>query len=220
MKLKELKVKIKIGYEESKSKIDFHNEIVEFLHDLSGIKDPVDAVLWVPIEMVQANDYDPNTVANNELKLLYTSIEHDRYTQPIVTVFDEEEKKYIIIDGFHRYFVMKKYKDIRERTNGYLPIVVLSKDINDRMASTIRHNRARGKHSVGGMGEIVFKMLDNGWGDAEICKELGMEADELVRLKHVTGFSKLFEDTEYKRSWETKKMIKGRIEWRKEHGDE
>ena len=220
MKLKELKVKIKIGYEESKSKIDFHNEIVEFLHDLSGIKDPVDAVLWVPIEMVQANDYDPNTVANNELKLLYTSIEHDRYTQPIVTVFDEEEKKYIIIDGFHRYFVMKKYKDIRERTNGYLPIVVLSKDINDRMASTIRHNRARGKHSVGGMGEIVFKMLDNGWGDAEICKELGMEADELVRLKHVTGFSKLFEETEYKRSWETKKMIKGRIEWRKEHGDE
>ena len=157
--------------------------------------------------MVQANDYNPNSVATIEMKLLYTSIKHDGYTQPIVTIFDKNINKYVIIDGFHRYFTCKSHDDIRERNHGKLPIVVLDKDINDRMASTVRHNRARGKHSIKGMSSIVFGMLDNGWEDHDICEELGMEAEELLRLKHITGFSKLFADAEYKKAWESKKQI-------------
>lgn len=135
------------------------------------------------------------------------SILHDGYTQPIVTIYDETRKKYVIVDGFHRYFTAKSNKDILERNRGMLPVVVLEKDINDRMASTVRHNRARGKHSISGMSSMVFKMLDNGWADEAICNELGMEPEELLKLKHITGFSKLFADTEYKRAWKTKRQI-------------
>ena len=141
------------------------------------------------------------------MKLLYTSIQHDGYTQPVVTIYDKPTDTYVIIDGFHRYLTMKTNKDIYERAGGLLPIVVLDKEINDRMASTVRHNRARGKHAVTGMASMVFSMLDNGWEDSRICNELGMEPEELIRLKHVTGFSKLFEDVEYKKSWVTKKMV-------------
>jgi len=173
------------------------------------IKDqPVSDVQWIPYEKIIANDYNPNSVAKNEMRLLYTSIEHDGYTQPVVTIYDPEQDKYIIVDGFHRYLVFKTYKDIRDRTDGKLPVVVLKKSINDRMASTIRHNRARGKHSVDGMGNMVFSLLDNGWDDSQICAELGLESEELLRLKHITGFSKLFEDVEYKRAWQTKRQLK------------
>lgn len=168
---------------------------------------PINNVLWVHMDEIQANDYNPNSVAKTELKLLYTSIKHDGYTQPIVTIRDEELKKYIIIDGFHRYFTMKMNKDLQEINDCMLPIVVLKKDINDRMASTIRHNRARGKHSVDGMSNVVFNMLDNGWNDEDILTELGMEMEELIKLKHITGFSKLFEDVEYQKAWKTKKQI-------------
>jgi ParB-like chromosome segregation protein Spo0J len=181
----------------------------KFLHDSSPTKaQPVDMIHWVPIERVSPNDYNPNSVANKEMQLLYTSIKNDGYTQPVVTIYDDELDKYVIIDGFHRYFTCKNNKDISDRNYGRLPIVVLNKSINDRMASTVRHNRARGKHSVTGMSSMVFKMLDNGWEDSAICNELGMEPEELLRLKHITGFSKLFEDTEYKRSWVTKNQIK------------
>ncbi len=168
---------------------------------------PVDMIHWVPIEKVSPNDYNPNSVASKEMDLLYTSIKNDGYTQPIVTIFDAARDRYVIIDGFHRYFTCKNNADIRERNNGLLPIVVLNKDINDRMASTVRHNRARGQHSVTGMSNMVFNMLENGWSDPDICNELGMEPEELLRLKHITGFSKLFEDVEYKRAWETKRQI-------------
>lgn len=136
------------------------------------------------------------------------SILKDGYTQPVVTIFDDKIGKYVIIDGFHRYFVCRKYKDIYERNHGMLPVVVLKKSINDRMASTVRHNRARGKHSVNGMSNLVFKMLDNGWSDEEICNEMGMEAEELLRLKHIAGFSKLFENAEYKLAWESRNQIR------------
>jgi len=152
------------------------------------------------------------------MQLLYISIKNDGYTQPIVTIYDEKVKKYIIIDGFHRYFVCKSYKDIRERNHGYLPIVVLDKDINDRMASTVRHNRARGKHSIDGMGNIALEMLENGWKDEDICNNLGMEPDELLKVKHITGFSKLFKDVEYSKAWETKRQIKYRLDARKKLG--
>lgn len=168
---------------------------------------PVGNVQWVHIDKVVANDYNPNSVATNEMKLLYTSISHDGYTQPIVTIYDKEQDKYVIIDGFHRHLIMRTYKDIYDSTDGYLPIVVLKKDINERMAATVRHNRARGKHSVQGMGNMVFQMLENGMSDEKICNELGLQSDELLRLKHVTGFSKLFQNVEYRRAWETKKMI-------------
>lgn len=169
---------------------------------------PIADVRWVPIDKVEANDYNPNVVARNELRLLYLSIKQDGYTQPVVTVYDKERDKYVVVDGFHRTLVMRYHEDIRASTGGLLPVVVIDKSINDRMASTIRHNRARGKHNVAGMANIVFEMLHNGWTDEEVCAEMGMEADELIRLKYVTGFSKLFEDVEYGRSWQTRRMIR------------
>jgi len=188
--------------------IEFLEAIKANIHQRSPLNSqPVDYVRWVDVNDVQANDYNPNSVASQEMHLLYTSILHDGYTQPVVTIYDEEIGKYIIIDGFHRYFTCKNNDDIRERNKGRLPIVVLEKDMNDRMASTVRHNRARGKHSVGGMSNMVFSMLDNGWSDADICNHLGMEPDELLRLKHITGFSKLFADAEYNKAWTTKHQI-------------
>ena len=181
---------------------------------------PIAEVLWVPLDQTEANTYNPNRVAPNELRLLYLSIKQDGYTQPIVTFHDAERDKYIVVDGFHRRHVMLTYPDIRESTGGLLPIVVIDKPINDRMASTVRHNRARGKHGVGGMAQIVFGMLDGGWSDEEIAAQLGMESDELARLKYVTGFAKLFEDTEYRRAWETKRQIRIRREYRQREAAE
>ncbi len=176
-------------------------------------KHPISNVLWVPLEKVTANDYNPNSVARNEMKLLYRSIKNDGYTQPIVTIHDKEQDMYVIVDGFHRYLTMKTYKDIRKSTDGKLPIVVIDKDINDRMASTIRHNRARGKHSIKGMATMVFEMLEEGWDDATICNEIGLEKEELIRLKYTTGFAKLFENTEYKKSWKNRLQLKQEKEY-------
>lgn len=189
-------------------KIVFFEEVKELIHNNSPLKEqPVNRIKWVDINKVSPNDYNPNSVAKKEMGLLYTSILHDGYTQPVVTIYDEVKDKYIIIDGFHRYFTCKSNKDILDRNKGRLPIVVLNKDINDRMASTVRHNRARGMHSVTGMSSMVFNMLENGWEDVDICNELGMSVEELVKLKHITGFSKLFEDKEYSKSWQTKNQI-------------
>ena len=189
-------------------KIVFFEEVKELIHNNSPLKEqPVNRIKWVDINKVSPNDYNPNSVAKKEIGLLYTSILHDGYTQPVVTIYDEVKDKYIIIDGFHRYFTCKSNKDILYRNQGRLPIVVLNKDINDRMASTVRHNRARGMHSVTGMSSMVFNMLENGWEDVEICNELGMSVEELIKLKHITGFSKLFEDKEYSKSWQTKNQI-------------
>lgn len=194
--------------------------IKQQLHELSPLKaQPVDLTRWVPIEKVSPNQYNPNSVAMMEMKLLYTSILHDGYTQPVVTIYDEATDTYTIVDGFHRYFTCKNNADILARNLGRLPVVVIEKDINDRMASTVRHNRARGKHSVKGMANMVFSMLDNGWQDAAICNELGMEAEELLRLKHITGFSKLFADTEYKRSWHTERQAAVLSAYNAEHPD-
>jgi len=168
---------------------------------------PVDNIKWIDINKIQANDYNPNSIAKKELSLLYTSIKHDGYTQPIVAIYNKKKDKYIIVDGFHRYFVALNNKDILENCEGKLPISVIEKNINDRMASTIRHNRARGKHSIDGMSNMVFNMLENGWKDSDICNELGMESEEIIRLKHITGFSKLFKDIEYRKAWKTKRQI-------------
>lgn len=206
--MNELEQMLESEFNSATDKVAFCEQVKDILNNLSPHKSqPVNRIRWVDINEVEPNDYNPNSVAGKEMDLLYTSIKHDGYTQPVVTIYDEKSKKYQIVDGFHRYFTCKSNQDIRDRNHGYLPIVVIDKDINDRMASTVRHNRARGKHSVDGMSSMVFQMLDNGWTDAEICNELGMEAEEMIRLKHLTGFSKLFEDVEYKKAWTTKKQI-------------
>ncbi len=198
--------KIKSAVEGSDNPLAVIEQIRDFLHELSPNKAmPIDRVQWVPLDQVSPNDYNPNSVAAIEMQLLVTSIAHDGYTQPIVTIKDMD--RYVIVDGFHRYFVMKNNQEIRESCHGLLPVTVINKGINDRMASTVRHNRARGKHSVSGMANMVFSMLDNGWSDSAICNELGMEPEELLRLKHVTGFSKLFADTTYNREWVTRNQI-------------
>lgn len=159
---------------------------------------PINKVQWIPIEKVYANNYNPNSVATQEMKLLYISVKNDGYTQPVVTIYEPDKDKYIIVDGFHRYSIMKRYKDIYASCEGMLPCVVLEgKTSNDLMASTVRHNRARGKHSVNGMSNIVMEMLLNGYTDLQVCNNLGLEAEELVRLKHITGYAKLYENVEY-----------------------
>lgn len=206
--ISQIKKHIKDNNLTEEEQIVFFEEIKELIHEISPLKSqPVNRIKWVDINKVSPNDYNPNSVAKKEMGLLYTSILHDGYTQPVVTIYDEVKEKYIIIDGFHRYFTCKSNKDILDRNKGRLPIVVLNKDINDRMASTVRHNRARGMHSVTGMSSMVFSMLENGWEDVDICNELGMSVEELVKLKHITGFSKLFEDVEYSKAWETKNQI-------------
>jgi len=163
---------------------------------------PVYNVIAVPVEKIQANAYNPNSVASPEMKLLYESILNDGYTMPIVCYYLPEIDKYEIVDGFHRYTIINKHKDIYEREGGKLPIVVIDKDISNRMASTIRHNRARGSHSVDLMSNIVAELLEMGKSDKWIAKHLGMDADELLRLKQITGLASLFKDKEFSKSWE------------------
>jgi ParB-like chromosome segregation protein Spo0J len=206
--VKNIITKLMAGLDTPARRQMFIGMLREYLHDISDLKDPIDHVRWVPIEMVQSNNYNPNSVASNEMRLLHTSISHDGYTQPVVTIWDEKLGKYIIVDGFHRYTTMRNFPDIKAARNGLLPIVVIDKPIGDRMASTIRHNRARGKHSVAGMGSMVFELLKLGWGDNQICNELGLEPDELLRLKHITGFAKLFKDAKFSPSWVTENQIK------------
>jgi ParB-like chromosome segregation protein Spo0J len=185
---------------------------------------PVGKVQWVHIDRVQANDYNPNAVAHHEMRLLYTSIDADGYTQPVVAVFDPEAKEgkgaYIIVDGFHRYSIMQMYEDVYEATGGYLPVVVIDKPVADRLASTVRHNRARGKHSIAGMSSLVFQMLGEGESDATICNKLGLEAEELARLKHLTGFSKLFANIEHSPIVMTKTQLDEKAKYKRENPEE
>lgn len=166
------------------------------------MKSPVYNLQAVPIEKIQANSYNPNSVAPPEMKLLYQSIKEDGYTMPIVCYYLPEIDKYEIVDGFHRYTVMLTHKDIYERENGMLPIVVIDKDISNRMASTIRHNRARGSHDVDLMVNIVSELTKSGMSDAWIMKNIGMDADELLRLKQLSGLAELFKDKEFSNSLE------------------
>lgn len=161
------------------------------------MKSPVYNVKAVPIEKVQANTYNPNHVAPPEMKLLYDSIKSDGYTMPVVTYYLPDVDKYEIVDGFHRYTIMLTHKDIYEREKGLLPVVVIDKPLTDRMASTVRHNRARGSHSIDLMVNIVAELKDAGMSDAWILKHLGMDAEELLRLKQVSGLAALFNDKEF-----------------------
>lgn len=162
---------------------------------------PVYKVMAVPIEKIQPNSYNPNSVAPPEMKLLYESIKEDGYTMPIVCYYVKEEDKYIIVDGFHRYRIMLDYPDIYERENGLLPVSVINKTIDRRMASTIRHNRARGSHNVDLMSNIVRELHEIGRSDAWISRHLGMDRDEILRLKQITGLMSLFKDVKFGQAW-------------------
>jgi ParB-like chromosome segregation protein Spo0J len=163
---------------------------------------PVYNVLRVHVDKVKANDYNPNSVAPPEMELLETSIWEDGYTQPIVTFYDSEQDLYIVVDGFHRYSVLKNSKRIFEREQGCLPIVVIDKHLSDRMASTIRHNRARGSHNIELMSTIVSELVEMGKGDRWICQHIGMSPDELLRLKQITGVAALFQNQDFSASWD------------------
>jgi len=155
---------------------------------------PVYNVLRVPIEKIRANSYNPNAVAPPEMKLLEISIWEDGYTMPAVCYYLQDEDVYEIVDGYHRYTTLKTSKRIFEREKGMLPVVVINKDESNRMASTIRHNRARGSHSIELMSNIVAELTQSGMSDAWILKHIGMDKDELLRLKQVTGIAELFKD--------------------------
>jgi len=180
------------------------NEIREEIHLVSPLKDePVDFVRWINADDVTGNEYNPNSVAPPEMKLLELSIAADGYTQPIVTWKDGE--KIEVIDGFHRNRVGKECKEIRNRVMGYLPVVIANADRidkSDRMAATVRHNRARGKHRVEGMSDIVVELKRRNWSTERICRELGMDEDEVLRLCQITGLSELFQDQEFSKSWD------------------
>ena len=166
---------------------------------------PVDFVKWVKSDRVHANDYNPNVVAPPEMELLRVSISHDGYTQPIVAMADEEGDGIEVIDGFHRHRVGKECEDVANLIHGYLPVVQIratQADRNDRIASTIRHNRARGKHRIDAMSEIVVELKRRNWSEARIGKELGMDEDEVLRLCQITGLAELFSDADFSRAWE------------------
>lgn len=180
------------------------NEIKSMLKAISPFCDnPVECVQWVKADEVIANDYNPNSVAPPEMELLHTSIQEDGYTQPIVVW--QHDGIYEVVDGFHRNRVGKEYEDIRERIHGYLPVVVINndrEDKGDRIASTIRHNRARGKHRVEAMSDIVIELKRRNWSDKKIAKELGMDADEVLRLTQITGLAEMFADHDFSQAWE------------------
>ncbi len=186
-------------------RMDAVNEIRLALHEHSPMKaEPVDCVLWVKSDAVRANDYNPNSVAPPEMRLLQLSIQADGYTQPIVAMADPEGG-YEIVDGFHRHRVGLEVGAVRKRVQGRLPVAVINTDRSgkeDRMAATIRHNRARGKHSVDAMAEMVVDLTRRGWSPAKIATELGMDADEVLRLRQVTGLAAAFADREFSKAWE------------------
>lgn len=164
---------------------------------------PVYNVRRVPLEKLRSNAYNPNHVAPPEMKLLYKSIKEDGYTMPIVCYYLSDEDVYEIVDGFHRHQVMKEHKDIYDREGGCMPVVVIDKPISERMASTIRHNRARGSHDIELMSNIVSELVEAGMSDAWIQRNLGMDAEELLRLKQITGLASLFADKEFSAAWNT-----------------
>lgn len=180
------------------------NELRAFIHELSPFKnEPVDFVRWIPAGEVQANDYNPNTVAPPELELLRLSISADGYTQPIVA--NVEDEHYEVVDGFHRHRICKEFPEIGERVKGFLPIVQIREsqtDKADRIASTIRHNRARGKHGVLKMSDIVLELKRRNWSDEKVGKELGMDPDEVLRLAQISGLAEAFKDREFSSAWE------------------
>lgn len=202
-------IRIFCGYFEEATldeKVTLLNAARAMLHEHSPfVNEPVDLVTWTKAENVYANDYNPNSVAPPEMELLRLSIAADGYTQPIVGMRDTGAEIYEVVDGFHRNRVGKECKDIQARIHGYLPIVNINAtqtDRGDRIAATIRHNRARGKHKVDAMSEIVIELKRRNWSDEKIGKQLGMDPDEVLRLTQIAGLAEMFADREFSEAWE------------------
>jgi ParB-like chromosome segregation protein Spo0J len=189
-------------------RVEAINDIRKQIHDISPFKDePIDCVQWVNVEQVNANDYNPNSVAPPEMELLKLSIAADGYTQPVVAW--EKEEHFEVVDGFHRTRVCKEYEEVNSRVSGYLPLAIIKEDREDRgdrIASTIRHNRARGKHKIDAMSEIVIELKRRNWSDKKVAKELGMDQDEVLRLTQITGLAEMFADKEFSEAWEAEKL--------------
>lgn len=186
-------------------RIETINKIKLWLHELSPFKnEPVDCVLWVKNDTVHGNEYNPNSVAPPEMRLLEVSIMEDGYTQPIVT-WKENDAQREVIDGFHRHLVGKNFPSVASRIHGYLPVVTANEnrtDKGDRIAATIRHNRARGKHKIDAMSEIILDLKRRNWSNEKIARELGMDADEILRLSQITGLAEMFSNDEFSEAWE------------------
>lgn len=180
------------------------NAVRRVLHEASPFKaEPVDLVVWVPADDVRANDYNPNSVAPPEMRLLEHSVTEDGFTQPVVTWLDGDA--FEVVDGFHRNRVAREAEPVRERLMGYLPVTIVNDqrlDRGDRIAATIRHNRARGKHRIGAMSDIVVELKRRNWSDAKIGRELGMDPDEVLRLSQISGLAEMFADREFSEAWE------------------
>ncbi|WP_318372241.1 ParB/RepB/Spo0J family partition protein [Enterobacter sp.] len=189
------------------NRIDAINAFRQALHELSPFKEqPVDCVLWVKQECIDGNDYNPNNVAPPEKRLLLKSLEADGFTQPVV-VMQHRENHFEIIDGFHRHELGKEKPALKKQLKGYLPVTCIrsgNQTRADRMASTVRHNRARGRHKIHDMSEIVRELAQLGWKDERISKELGMDSDEVLRLKQINGLLELFADRRFSRAWTVK----------------
>lgn len=187
------------------TRVDALNQLRELIHEHSPFRsEPVDMVRWVKADDVHANDYNPNVVAPPEMELLRVSIAADGYTQPIVTMAEDAGTREVI-DGFHRNRVGKECADVRERVHGYLPVVTIREDREDkgdRIAATIRHNRARGKHRIDSMSDIVVELKRRNWSEARIGKELGMDPDEVLRLCQISGLAEMFADADFSRAWD------------------
>lgn len=202
--LKELKVELdKFNFDD---KINAINKVNKFIAGINPLEEPIKYVEWVKCDKVEANSWNPNKVPGPEMALLYDSIKCDGYTQPIVAN-KMEDGTFQVVDGYHRNRIGKEHKDIREKLHGYLPLVELNHDVSDSMASTIRHNRARGSHDVELMGNIVKELHELGRSDKWISKHLGMQLDEIIRLKQITGLTSLFENNEFSKSWTTEKGL-------------
>lgn len=195
-------------------RVEVINAMRQALHEASPFRDePVDNIQWVPAECVIANDYNPNSVAPPEMELLRLSVMADGYTQPIVTM--PEGENFTVVDGFHRNRVGKECADVRDRLHGYLPVVRIKssqEDRGDRIASTIRHNRARGKHKVEAMSEIVIELRRRNWSEEKIGKQLGMDPDEVLRLTQIAGLTEMFADAEFSQAWEPGVIDEAEIE--------
>ncbi len=193
-----------LGRLTDEDKLKAINRVKIALHGISPMHaEPVDCVIWVPADSIAANDYNPNSVAPPEMKLLEVSIMEDGYTQPIVT-FDTGSGREVV-DGFHRNRVGKECPTVRDRVKGYLPVVTINTeraDKADRIAATIRHNRARGKHSIDGMTAIVVDLKRRNWSDEKIGRELGMDPDEVLRLSQISGLAEMFADRDFSQAWE------------------
>lgn len=185
-------------------RIEAINQIKIMLHNISPFKtEPVDCVLWVKNDTVEANDYNPNSVAPPEMELLRLSIANDGYTQPIVSMINGGSRE--VIDGFHRNRVGKECDEIQSRVHGYLPVVTIRESQtgkDNRIASTIRHNRARGKHQIESMSDIVVDLKKRNWSPKKISKELGMDSDEVLRLTQISGLTEMFKDSDFSMAWE------------------